>query len=239
MSTVADTLTVFRSQLGIVERPVNRVVYNDWAKVPPGPWCAAFVSWCLDKAGALDVPLFVYCPTGVAQYKKAGRFGQSPRLGAVVFYQWPGMGRVGHVGIVEALRADGSILAIEGNTDVAGGRTGGRVMRQVRRSNIAGYGYPVYDAIQQPEVQKVQLDYDPPLAVVSWLEYWNGPGAYGLSPDGGILRFGNSLPDFGSMASLERRRDFAGRVAAKLTRRDDNVEGLLITATSGETYRLP
>jgi CHAP domain len=237
VTTAAGVLRAARSQLGVTEKPVNRVMYNDWASVPPGPWCAAFVSWALDRAGALDIPKFVYCPTGMNAYKADGRWGRSPRIGAVAFYQWPGMGRVAHVGLVEALRSDGSIVAIEGNTDVAGGRTGGKVMRQVRRANIAGYGYPKYDALEESMI--VKPDYDPPLPVTAWMEYWAGPGAYGLAPDGGIYRFGNNLPDFGSMAEASRRKDFVGRVAAQLTRRDDGVEGLMITATSGEKYRLP
>jgi len=64
-----------------------------------------------------------------------------------VFFQWPGITRPCHVGLVEAVRGDGSIVTIEGNTDVAGGGSGGQVMRHVRRANIVGYGYPNYDAL--------------------------------------------------------------------------------------------
>ena len=61
-----------------------------------------------------------------------------------MFFRWPSLGRIAHVGIVEKVNIDGSYVTIEGNTDIAGGRTGGRVMRQVRRANIAGFGRPVY-----------------------------------------------------------------------------------------------
>lgn len=149
MNTAQDVLNAARSKLGVREDPPgsNKVEFNTWALVVPGPWCAAFVSWALSAGGALDVPKFVYCPTGVNAYKAAGRFGSQPRVGAVVFFQWPGIDRPCHVGLVEAIQADGSIVTVEGNTDVAGGGSGGQVMRHVRRGNIVGYGYPNYEAL--------------------------------------------------------------------------------------------
>lgn len=149
MPTAQDVLNAARSKLGVAEFPPNsnRVEFNDWAGVVPGPWCAAFVSWCLSQGGALDVPKFVYCPTGVNEYRQAGRYGSEPRIGAVVFFRWPGIDRPCHVGLVEAIQPDGAIVTLEGNTDAAGGGSGGRVMRHVRRGNIVGYGYPNYDAL--------------------------------------------------------------------------------------------
>lgn len=149
MGTAQAVLDAARSKLGVTELPYgsNRVEFNDWAGVVPGPWCAAYVSWCLSQGGALDVPKFVYCPTGVNEYKAAGRFGQEPRIGAVVFFQWQGQNRACHVGLVEAIRGDGSVVTLEGNTDDAGGGSGGKVMRHVRRGNIIGYGYPQYEAL--------------------------------------------------------------------------------------------
>ncbi|MCA1842350.1 MAG: CHAP domain-containing protein [Actinobacteria bacterium] len=228
--TVEAVLRAARSQLGITEVPFgsNKVKYNDWAGVPPGPWCAAFVSWCLDQGGALDVPRFVYCPTGVNAYKAAGRWGTSPRIGAVIFYQWPGEDRACHTGLVEAVRSDGAKVALEGNTDVAGGGSGGKVMRQVRRAFILGYGYPKYDAIQ--EVQPVKATWDPPLPVVDYLENPNGPGGWGLAPDGGIFAFGGA-PFSGSAAGKDY---FRGRVAAKLQLSPDQKP--MVVATSGEVY---
>jgi hypothetical protein len=45
---------------------------------------------------------------------------------------------------VESVRPDGSIVTIEGNTDERVGRTGGEVMRKVRRVGIVGYSIPDY-----------------------------------------------------------------------------------------------
>lgn len=232
MNTALDVLAAARHELGIFEQPPgsNRVKYNDWAGVVPGPWCAAFASWCLDQGGALDVAKFVYCPTGVNEYKAAGRFGRDPRIGAVVFFQWPGQDRACHVGLVEAVRADGSVVTIEGNTDDAGGGSGGKVMRHVRRAFIVGYGYPKYTAIAPPEVMKVNPDYDPPLPVVSVMANRNGPGLYGVSPDGGIFAFEGAPPVRGPNG----KDYFRGRVAAHLEPAKDGRP--CVRATSGELY---
>lgn len=142
-----------RKKLGYVESPPgsNRNIFSAYWKKPDQPWCADFATWALRTGGALDVPQSSYTPTLFAAYKKAGRAGNTPRVGALVFFEWPGMGRVAHMGIVESIRPDGSIITIEGNTDEAGGRTGGKVMRKVRKANIAGYGYPVYATPPKPK----------------------------------------------------------------------------------------
>lgn len=156
MTTAAAVLNVARSQLGTLENPLgsNNVVYNTWyygRRVSGGsyPWCAVFVSYVADRAGALAagiIPRHAYTPSGVEWFRDKGRFGSTPKVGAIAYYNFGGLGRVSHCGIVEAVHSDGTWTAIEGNTDVAGGRTGGRVMRQ-RRSYVGtggGFGYPAY-----------------------------------------------------------------------------------------------
>jgi hypothetical protein len=140
-------LTVARRNVGVVESPrgSNRNPYAALAKHANGqPWCATFLVACAVRAGVKLPSTSAYTPTMAAAFAKAGRYGSRPAVGAFVFFRWPGMGRIAHVGIVEAVHSDGSITTIEGNTDAAGGRSGGRVMRHKRRGSIAGYGYPVY-----------------------------------------------------------------------------------------------
>lgn len=71
--------------------------------------------------------------------------------GDVVFFYWPSLGRIGHVGIVDEITGDDTFYSWEGNTDVSGGRSGGRVMRQHRsRSTVGkggGFGIPAYDVV--------------------------------------------------------------------------------------------
>ena len=61
-------------------------------------------------------------------------------MGAIVFFDWGGshdIAAIDHVGIVESVRGNGSVVTIEGNTDDA-------VIRRVRAFGIVGYGYPAY-----------------------------------------------------------------------------------------------
>lgn len=171
-ATATDVLNYARTQLGVKENPLgsNNVPYNTWyyGRVVTGssyPWCAVFVSYVADRAGAGDIiPRHAYTPSGVNWFKSRGRFGSTPRVGAIVYYNISGLGRVSHCGIVEAVHSDGTWTAIEGNTDVYGGRTGGQVMRQ-RRSKVGtggGFGYPSYAASPPPPKRD-----EPPYSTVS------------------------------------------------------------------------
>lgn len=149
MTTATKVLDLARSQLGAHEEPAgsNQTPYSTWYGTR-GSWCGMFVSWVFYHAG-LPLPAttakgFAYTPSGMAWFQRRGRWTHTPQPGYVVFFDWPGDGvnRVSHVGIVESVRADGSIVTIEGNT---GDAYGGRVMRRVRRSGIVGYGIPDYE----------------------------------------------------------------------------------------------
>lgn len=146
--TAAQVLTVARREIGTRERPPgsNKVKYSAWYGIT-GPWCAMFVSWVAAVSRATTIiPKHAYTPSGVQWFKDRHQYFSKPRVGDIVYFEWPGMGRVSHVGIVEAVHSDGSITTIEGNTDVAGGRSGGRVMRQRRTRYIDGYGRPKYSS---------------------------------------------------------------------------------------------
>ncbi|MEA3077993.1 MAG: hypothetical protein QOF60_2901 [Actinomycetota bacterium] len=153
------------AELGTTESPPssNSVKYNQWyyGRDERGAWCGAFVSWCFYLE---DLPLpastakgFVYTPSGAAWFQKQGRWvpgnsGRKPEPGWVVFFDFAGdsVNRISHVGIVKAPLADG-FESYEGNTDVHGGRTGGRVMLQTRRTGgVAGFGIPAYEISATP-----------------------------------------------------------------------------------------
>lgn len=142
-------LRVARSQIGVKESPrgSNRVKYTKWYGLI-GPWCAMFVSWVARQAGVGKdvIPTHAYTPDGRNFFRNKNRFYKRPKVGDIVYYQFPGFSRVSHVGIVETVHGDGSWTAIEGNTDAAGGRTGGQVMRKRRYSvgRLGGFGRPAY-----------------------------------------------------------------------------------------------
>lgn len=148
MATANDLLKVARSQLGIREGARGWTKYGEAYEArkktqgfDSAAWCDMFVGWCAGQVGLLKVVGdFAYTPYHADWFRDNGRWGQKPRVGAIVFFDWGGshnIGAIDHVGIVEAVRADGSVVTIEGNTSNA-------VMRRVRRSGIAGYGYPPY-----------------------------------------------------------------------------------------------
>lgn len=70
---------------------------------------------------------FAYCPYGVKWFKDRSKLFNTPEVGDVVFYDWQKDGVSDHVGIVETIKADGSIVAIEGNTSVGNDSNGGQV----------------------------------------------------------------------------------------------------------------
>ena len=151
MTSAADVLALARRELGYAEGPNND---NKYAK-PAGhanhqPWCASFVVAMFRAAGMTLPSESAYTPSMANGFKKAGAWSTRPSVGAVVFFQWPSMGRIAHVGIVESVRSDGSVVTIEGNTNAKGSRTGGGVRRMARRANIAGYGVPRYGGAGQP-----------------------------------------------------------------------------------------
>ena len=141
-----------RSKLGYVETPPgsNRNMFSSYWGHPAEPWCADYACWALAMGGSLDVPMSAYTPTLYQNYVNVGRAGHAPRVGALVFFQWPGDYVIGHVGIVESVRSSSSIITIEGNTSGAPGGSGGSVWRQVRAAYIVGYGYPSYGTPPAP-----------------------------------------------------------------------------------------
>lgn len=145
-ATVQATLDVARRNVGFIEGPgENENPYAPFVGHAQGqPWCASFIAAVCKRAGLKIPSTSAYTPTMANGFKSINRWYAKGRPGDIVFFQWPSMGRIAHVGIVETVHPDGSYTCIEGNTDSAGGRTGGRVMRQRRRSNIAGFGRPWY-----------------------------------------------------------------------------------------------
>lgn len=149
MATSADVLRVARSQIGYTEGRNDWTKYGAWYGLNNKPWCAMFVSWVAYKAGASKIiPRHAYTPAGADWFKERKRWGTKPRVGAIVYFNFPGDGvnRISHVGIVEAVKADGSIVTIEGNTNASGSRLGSGVYRKIRKVGIVGYGYPAYAA---------------------------------------------------------------------------------------------
>lgn len=135
-----DVLAIAESQLGYRESTRNVVLLEDgsikgytrygaWYGVPHGEWCAMFVSFCVNYAGADEVPLHSVCNTYIEQLIEAELYRDPeylPKPGDIVFFDWERTGGevtdVDHAGIVaEVIRDENGtpthIKTIEGNWD--------------------------------------------------------------------------------------------------------------------------
>lgn len=156
--TVQHTLGVARSQLGTVEPVASQVTkynawYADWSGLDgyrDTYWCATFCSWVLSVAGfsVTDTGRFGNVNPWIRWLKGKGMWHSTPKVGALVMFDWDGDGSADHIGFVEEVRSDGRIQTVEGNATVAGKRDG--VWRVIRRSGIVGYGWLPYAAPPKP-----------------------------------------------------------------------------------------
>jgi peptidoglycan hydrolase-like protein with peptidoglycan-binding domain len=152
MPAITETkiLNIARSQLGYREGRNNASKYGQWYGLDHAPWCDMFISWVGAQAGAQKViGRAAYTPSHAAWFQALGRWGRTPRRGAIVFFDFPdSVRRIQHVGIVESVRRDGRIVTIEGNASpgTRGSQSNGNgVYRRVRALNhVVGFGYPHY-----------------------------------------------------------------------------------------------
>lgn len=147
MTTAKNVLDRARKEIGTKEKPTNRTKYGQWYGLDGNAWCAMFVSWVFFNAG---MPLsfstkkgFSWCKAGVAGFKKRKQWYRSnPKPGDVVFYSYR-PGHVNHVGIVESVGRDGSIITIEGNYSDQVKRVK-RTRQNGLIKSVIGYGRPKY-----------------------------------------------------------------------------------------------
>jgi surface antigen len=122
-------------------------------------WCAYFAElvWFeAYKGNPLQSSVTaLFSPSATATFanfqgSKLFKTGTTPRPGALVVWRF-GFGWRGHIGIVARVNANGTFVAIEGNTNTAGSREGIAVMNRTRRTNepvkasglnLIGFVYP-------------------------------------------------------------------------------------------------
>lgn len=151
--TAEQALNVFRGELGKdpYEIPAfsNQTKYGKAYGFDGVAWCAIFQWWGLVLKSALNHIKSAYTPTVAEWYRAQGRFGKEPKVGALVFFNFPdSLDRIQHIGIVERIDTD-TVTTIEGNTSagsLGSQDDGGGVYRRKRNrdSSIVGYAYPNY-----------------------------------------------------------------------------------------------
>ncbi len=109
--------------------------------------------------GGCKAPLWrivPFLPTGVNQFKEAGRWSRTPEPGSVIFFT--NGTRAYHTGIVTEVTAS-KVKTIEGNTSGASGvvENGGGVCTKSydkTYSRILGYGLPDWSLVREPEIYR-------------------------------------------------------------------------------------
>ncbi|MCO5991462.1 CHAP domain-containing protein [Actinoallomurus spadix] len=155
--TAGDALKVALSQVGTTEDAAGGSKFNRWFMSSPfakagvardggsigdyanASWCDMFVTWVGVQSGVKGIGGDAYTPAHAEWFKEQGRWGATPRPGAVVFFSWNG-GGIEHVGLVIKDNHDGTIQTVEGNTDDA------VRVRTRSKDDVVGYGYPEYSA---------------------------------------------------------------------------------------------
>lgn len=167
MATAQDILKIAQAEIGTKESPANsnNVKYNTWyyGKSVSGssyPWCAAFVSWVFSKADPSLIKKSASCMDIGNWFKSNNQWKTSnPQAGDVVFFKYSTNSRwTNHIGIVEQVKPDGTIITIEGNTSTSSNDNGGAVMRRTRKGNIVGYGIPKYKTTVKPQTKSSVLN---------------------------------------------------------------------------------
>ncbi|MEO3783333.1 CHAP domain-containing protein [Actinocorallia sp. B10E7] len=154
-----DFISKAKTQLGIREDGSGKTKFQEWyAKTEraaetverdggsrnsylKAAWCNMFVSWVAEETGTEDtVGQDAWTIAHAKWFKKEGRWGTTPKKGAIVFFNWQGeknLDSIVHVGIVADVKG-GTVKTIEGNTSNA-------VLERDRKpSQIVGYGYPEF-----------------------------------------------------------------------------------------------
>ena len=143
-SALEDVLNQARSWIGIGENPPGSnhneitVLYGMDAA-----WCGMFIWACFNKSGHAD--LFMggakeaYCFNVRDYYQARGKWGSTPKKGALVIY-----GGQGHIGIVESVNSAGGYTSIEGNY-------GDDVKRRDSHQNVLGFCYRDYPVTKSAE----------------------------------------------------------------------------------------
>jgi len=117
-------------QQGYKESPNNDSIFGAWYGENHQSWCAMFVSYCFNQAGAgaliagIQSPKgFAYCPTAVNHFTITHQLVPvaSAQAGDIVFFNWEGQKQAEHVGLVVSNDTQHRVLTTyEGNTGAPG-----------------------------------------------------------------------------------------------------------------------
>lgn len=134
--------------LGYKESPAgtNSNMFGAWYGMNYEPWCAMFITYCMEIGAEGGSPSFVrgskyaYCPYVLAD-AKAKRNGLSltlsPIAGDLVLFDWRFDGVPDHIGLYYKSLQGSSFKTVEGNTGITNNSNGGEVMIRERHTSDA------------------------------------------------------------------------------------------------------
>ncbi|MQY02495.1 C40 family peptidase [Actinomadura macrotermitis] len=158
--TADDAIKKALTQVGVKENRNGETKFQDWymstaraketVKRDGGSikayndaqWCDMFVSWVGQQIGFdHQTGQDAWTVAHAKWFKSQGRWGTTPKPGAIVFFAWDGgksLDDIVHVGMVIKDNGNGTVRTVEGNT-------GNAVQVKTRDTDqIVGYGYPDY-----------------------------------------------------------------------------------------------
>lgn len=145
--TGESIVAVAIEEIGYHEGAGNQTKYGEYTGTNGLSWCHAFVSWCANECGFVDMGIFpktASCETGRQWFIRHQEYQASdgtyePQPGDIIYFDYGHVGVSHHVGIVEYAE-NGVVHTIEGNKN-------DQVMRahyDLNYAGIMGYGKPAY-----------------------------------------------------------------------------------------------
>lgn len=199
MTTAAQLVNTAMGYVGTIEVPPgsNNTIFGasyGWNGVA---WCDIFQCEMARKASGgytLVGGKFAYTVAHANRFVALGRWGTTPRLGALIFFDWSGsrsIPNIDHVGLVRGpVTSTGLIPTIEGNTRANGEQKYDGVYKVLRsRRFVVGFGYPAFSTSTAPASTQPWLAVDGSFGrttVMALQVFLNRVIRAGLSVDGGF-----------------------------------------------------
>lgn len=145
-------LELARREIGTCEAPAgsNCVKYNTayYGRTVQGegyPWCCVFLWWLFREAGVAEQfyggGKTASCGVLARYAKSRGQYVEGDfQPGDLAFFCFSGK-VIQHIGLVETVNADGSLVTIEGNTGKGNDANGGQVQRRIRPPRVVRGAY--------------------------------------------------------------------------------------------------
>ena len=176
MATARQVINEAVKHIGYTETGNNQNMFGKWYGMNGAAWCAMFVSYCMNKAGAGALIKGAQTAKGSAQVSAFVRHAQKKKwakiapskatTGDIVIFDFPGGYETDHVGFIRKPSGKGVIYTIEGNTSGGAGSqsNGGGVYKRDRSFGVVhSIWRPPYD---QPAVKTEEPALEAPVSPV-------------------------------------------------------------------------